>query len=261
MAKLSPILSAVWLAAVCVAIQACGLRSEECIRAEARAAKLESRLNDWASLSRYGDANAKLPAPERGEQRVVFLGDSITDLWDDPGYGGFFPGKPYINRGISSQTTPQMLVRFRRDVIALRPRAVVILAGTNDIGGVTGPTTLDAIEDNLASMAELAHAHGIRVILASLLPTNDYAKDKEGRPIIHSKIRPPEDIQALNGWIKEYATRHTHTYLDYYSAMVDENGSLKRELSNDGVHANEKGYAVMSPLAERAIVEAMKREA
>jgi hypothetical protein len=141
MAKLSPVFSAVWPALVCVAVQACGLRSNDCTHVQTVVAKLESRLNDWPSLSRYGDANATLPPPERGERRVVFLGDSITDLWDDAGYGGFFPGKPYINRGISSQTTPQMLVRFRRDVIELKPRAVIILAGTNDIAGVTGPTT------------------------------------------------------------------------------------------------------------------------
>ena len=257
-ARSSTVVSTLLLASAFVFTQACGLRSQDCTDVQALAARLESRLNDWPSLSRYRDVNAKLLPAGRGEERVVFLGDSITDLWDDPGYGGFFPGKPYINRGISSQTTPQMLLRFRGDVIALKPRVVVILAGTNDIAGVTGPTTLDAIEDNLASMAELAHAHGIRVVFASLLPTNDHARDKDGKPIIHSKNRPPDQIRALNERIKGYAAKNGHAYLDYYSAVVDEDGSLRRELTNDGIHANEKGYAIMAPLAERAIAEAMK---
>lgn len=257
MGNVSPVLSAIWLAMACVLVQACGLR-QDCTQAEALAAKLEDRLNDWPSLSRYGESNSKLPPPGSDEGRVVFLGDSITDSWDEPGYGGFFPGRPYINRGIGSQTTPQMLIRFRRDVIALKPRAVVILAGTNDIAGVTGPTTIDAIEDNLASMAELARAHGIRVVLASVLPTNDYAMDKNGKPIIHSKSRPPEQIKTLNERIKRYALGNGHVYLDYYSAMVGGDGSLRRELTNDGLHANEKGYAVMAPLAEQAITTALK---
>jgi lysophospholipase L1-like esterase len=260
MSNVSSVLSPVWLVVACVLVQACGLR-QDCATAEALTAKLEARLNDWPSLSRYRDSNAKLPPPGGDEARVVFLGDSITDWWDDPGYGGFFPGKPYINRGIGSQTTPQMLIRFRRDVIALKPRAVIILAGTNDIAGVTGPTTLDAIEDNLASMAELARTHGIRVVLASLLPTNDYAMDKNGKPIIRSKSRPPEQIKTLNERIKRYAEGNGHVYLDYYSAMVGEDGSLRRELTNDGLHANEKGYAVMAPLAEQAITTALKRAA
>jgi lysophospholipase L1-like esterase len=259
--KVSTVRSAVWLAAICVLVQAGGLQAQDCPQAEALVAKLEAWLNDWPSLFRYRESNAKLLPPATEEGRVVFLGDSITDLWDDPGYGGFFPGRPYINRGIGSQTTPQILIRFRRDVIALKPRAVVILAGTNDIAGVTGPTTLDAIEDNLASMAELAYAHGIRVVLASLLPTNDYAKDKEGRQIIHRKSRPPEQIKTLNERIKRYAAGNGHVYLDYYSAMVSEDGSLRRELTDDGLHANEKGYAVMAPLAEQAIAAALKKTA
>ncbi len=258
MTRRSTIGSALWLVTACVLVQACGSGSQDCVEIKALEAKLEARLNDWPSLSRYRESNRKLALPAQREERVVFLGDSITDLWDDLGYGGFFPGKSYINRGISSQTTPQMLIRFRADVIALQPRVVVVLAGTNDIAGVAGPTTIEAIEDNLASMAELAHAHGIRVILASLLPTNDYAKDKNGKPIIYSKNRRPEQIKALNKRMKEYATKNGHIYLDYYSAMVDESGSLKRELTNDGLHANEKGYAVMAPLAEQAIGEAMK---
>jgi lysophospholipase L1-like esterase len=250
--------SVVWLIVACLAVQSCGERPEECGQIKTRAATLEARLHDWPSLSRYRNSNAELSPPGPDEARVVFLGDSITDLWDDPGYGGFFPGRPYINRGISSQTTPQMLVRFRRDVVALQPRAVVILAGTNDLAGVTGPTTLEAIEDNLASMAELAQRHDIRVVLASVLPTNDAAVDKGGKPIVHSKNRPAEKIKALNERIRRYAIANGHVYLDYYSAMADADGSLNRELTDDGLHANEKGYAVMAPLAEKAIAAALK---
>src|ERR687886_422144 len=204
-------------------------------------------------------ANAKVAPPAKGEQRVVFMGDSITDGWDDPRYGGFFPGKPYLDRGISGQTTPQMLIRFRPDVIALGPKAVVILAGTNDIAGNTGPMTLGAIEDNLASMAELAHANGVRVVLASLLPVSDYEK-RDGKPIIQTTRRPPEQIRALNEWMKRYAAANGATYLDYYSAMVDDKGFLRDELSEDGLHPNAKGYEVMAPLAERAIASALKKK-
>ena len=191
---------------------------------------------------------------------MVFLGDSITDRWDDPDSGGFFPGKPYINRGISSQTTPQMLIRFRPDVIALKPSVVVILAGTNDIAELTDRKTLQPIEDNLRSMAELARANDIRVVLASLLPTTDYQRDKDGRQIIHSTNRPPDQIKALNEWIRAYAMNNDHTYLDYYSAMIDEKGLLKNELTDDGLHVTKEGYAVMAPLAEQAIATARKKQ-
>ena len=222
--------------------------------------RVEARLKDWPQLGRYRDANAKLMAPAKDEVRVVFMGDSITDLWDDAGFGGFFPGKPYVNRGISGQTTPQMLIRFRADVLAIRPRAVVILAGTNDIAGNTGPSTLEAIEDNLASMAELARANDVRVVLASLLPVSDYETSKDGRAIVQTTRRPPDQIRALNEWIKKYALDHGHTYLDYFSAMVDDKGFLKDELSDDGLHANAKGYAVMAPLAEKAIASALRKK-
>ena len=232
---------------------------DPCAEVKAQAARGEARLKDWPALARYRDANAKIAPPAKGESRVVFMGDSITDGWDDPKYGGFFPGKPYLDRGISGQTTPQMLIRYRPDVIALRPKVVVILAGTNDIAGNTGPTTLAAIEDNLASMAELARANGIRVVLASLLPVSDYEK-RDGKPIVQTTRRPPEQIRALNEWMKTYAAANGATYLDYYSAMIDERGFLRDELSEDGLHPNAKGYAVMAPLAEQAIASALKKK-
>ena len=222
-------------------------------------ARDEATLKDWPQLARYRDENAKVAPPAKGENRVVFMGDSITDIWQNPKFGGFFPGKPYVGRGISGQTTPQMLIRFRPDVIALRPKAVVILAGTNDIAGNTGPTTLAAIEDNLASMAELARANSIRVVLASLLPVSDYEKTKDGRPIVQTTRRPPEQIRALNEWMKAYAASNGATYLDYFSAMVDEHGMLKKDLTGDGLHPNAAGYEVMGPLAQHAIEKALAK--
>ncbi len=187
------------------------------------------------------------------------MGDSITDFWDHPGYGGFFPGKPYVNRGISGQTTPQMLIRFRPDVIALGPRVVVILAGTNDIAVNAGPKKLSSIEDHISSMAELARAHHIRVVLASLLPVNDY-KFYHGKQLVRTIERAAAQIAALNGWLKQYAARNRHTYLDYYTAVVDDKGMLKEDLTDDGVHPNSKGYAVMTPLAEEAIRRALNKD-
>src|SRR2546421_12447532 len=221
----------------------------DCAAAQAQVNRLETRLKDWPALANYRDANKTVAARAKNEPRVVFRGDSITDNWNKTGFGGFFPGRPYLDRGISGQTTPQMLIRFHPDVIALHPLVVVILAGTNDIAGNTGPTTLAAIEDNLTSIAELARLNGIRVVFASLLPVSDYEKNKEGKPIIRTIQRPPEQIKALNDWMRNYATANHLTYLDYYSAMIDEKGFLKVELSNDGLHPNVKGYAVMSPLA------------
>lgn len=214
--------------------------------------------NDWPNLARYHEDNARVPVTTKYELRIVFMGDSITDSWDDPVYGGFFPHKPYINRGISGQTTPQMLIRFRPDVLALRPKVVVILAGTNDIAGNTGPTTLEAIEDNLKSMAELATANGIRVVLASVLPVSDYEM-RDGKPLTRTVRRPPAEILALNKWLQEFAKLRGHVYLDYFSAMVDDKGFLKDELSDDGLHPNAQGYAVMAPLAEAAIAASLKR--
>ena len=247
-------------AGVCAAAQSASpAPPDPCAETKTQVTRLETRLKDWPALARYREANTKLTAPAKNEQRVVFMGDSITDGWDDPKYGGFFPGKPYIDRGISGQTTPQMLIRFHPDVIALNPKVVVILAGTNDIAGNTGPMTLEAIEDNLTAMSELAHASGIRVVLASLLPISDYARNREGKPIVRSVQRPPEQIKALNQWMKKYAAATSAVYLDYYSAMVDEKGFLKAELSEDGLHPNQKGYDIMSPLAERAIAAVLTK--
>jgi lysophospholipase L1-like esterase len=214
--------------------------------------------NDWPNLTRYDKDNKTVAPLVKNEQRVVFMGDSITDSWDNPAFGGFFPGKPYVNRGISGQTTPQMLIRFRRDVIELKPKVVVILAGTNDIAGNTGPTTLEAIEDNLKSMAELASANRIRVVLASVMPVSDYEM-RDGKQLVQTVRRPPEKILALNKWIQEFARANHHTYLDYFSATVDAKGFLKDELSNDGLHPNQQGYVVMAPLAEAAIQASLKR--
>jgi lysophospholipase L1-like esterase len=221
-------------------------------------AKIDCK-DDWPALARYHEDNQKISPPARNEQRVVFMGDSITDSWDAPANGDFFfAGKPYINRGISGQTTPQMLIRFRPDVIALKPKVVVILAGTNDLAGNTGPTTLEAIQDNLMSMAQLARANGIRVVFASVMPVSDY-EIRDDKPLIQTVRRPPDKILALNKWIKNYARLHHHVYLDYFSAMADEKGFLKDELSNDGLHPNPEGYLVMAPLVEAAIGASLRR--
>lgn len=213
-------------------------------------ADIEQRLNDWPLLARFARDNATYPPPKPGEKRVVFFGDSITDFWGRP-VGEFFPGRGYINRGIGGQTTAQMLVRFRADVIALRPAVVVILAGTNDIAGNTGVSSLAMIEDNLSSMTELAQAHGIHVVLASLLPVSDVViKDQT----VH---RPPSAIRALNAWIRSYAASRNLVFLDYAPALSDGEGALRREFTDDGLHPNAAGYSVMSPLAQRAIDTAL----
>ena len=231
--------------------------ADPCADTKTKLTQAENRLKDWPQLGRYHDANSKLSPAAKNEARVVFMGDSITDSWQNPKFGGFFPGKPYVDRGISGQTTPQMLIRFRPDVIALQPKAVVILAGTNDLAGNTGPMTLESIEDNLVAMADLAKANSIRVVFASILPVSDY-EQRDGKPIVRTTQRPPEKIKALNEWMKTYAANNKLTYLDYYSAMVDDKGFLKDELSEDGLHPNAKGYEIMAPLAEAAIVRALK---
>jgi acyl-CoA thioesterase I len=209
-------------------------------------------FNDWAFLAKYREANKVLGAPAPGEARVVFMGDSITEGWGKPDHGEFFPGKPYVNRGISGQTTPQMLVRFRQDVIDLKPKDVVLLAGTNDIAENTGKMTLQETEGNLASMSELARANGIRVVLCSVLPASEFSW--------HKGLEPGPKIKALNEWIKSYAAKNGFVYVDYYSHMADNQGGLPPELSPDGVHPNKTGYAVMAPLAEAGIAAAAKQE-
>lgn len=204
---------------------------------------------DWANLGRYSADNSQLPPPAPGENRVVFMGDSITDAWGRS-YGKFFPGKPYVNRGISGQTTPQMLVRFRPDVIDLKPKVVLILAGTNDLAGNTGPMTLEQTEGNLTSMTQLAQVNRIRVVLASVMPVCDCFTSQTVR-------RSPAKILELNRWIKDYCQRNSAVYLDYYSAMADEHGFLKKALTYDGLHPNAAGYEVMAPLAEQAITKAL----
>ena len=215
------------------------------------------RLRDWANMARYREANRSLAAPSSSESRVVFMGDSITDGWQQPRYGGFFPGKPYVDRGISGQTTPQMLLRFRPDVIDLKPKVVVILAGTNDIAGNTGPMTNEEIQGNLASMSELAHANKIKVVLASVTPVSAYhvASPTAGP---QTTARPMTRIHALNDWLKTYAAAHGDVYLDYFSSMTDSTGLMRVELTEDDLHPNAKGYAVMGPLAEAAIAKALK---
>ncbi len=210
------------------------------------------KLPDWAQMERYRAENATLPAPGPGERRVVFYGDSITDAWGRrPETGTFFPGKPYVNRGISGQTTPQMLVRFEQDVVRLRPAAVVILAGTNDVAGNTGPETPEMIEDNFRAMAAIAKANGIRVVVASITPAFAYPWKPQ--------VEPVEKIRALNAWIKEFCAKEGLVYLDYYTALTDARGAMREGTSFDGVHPNAAGYAVMGPLAERAITEALRR--
>ena len=206
-------------------------------------AGMQTRLADWAGLDRYRESNATLTSPEPG--RVVFFGDSITDAWGSRDNTAFFPGKPYVNRGIGGQTTPQMVVRFQQDVVALKPAAVLILAGTNDLAGNTGLSTLPMIEDNFRSMVEIAQANRIRVILASVLPVSDYP----WRPGLH----PADKVRDLNAWLRNYAAEQHCTYLDYYTALTDTQGGMKAGTSKDGVHPTPAGYAIMAPLAQEAI--------
>ncbi|MCU1303937.1 MAG: capsular biosynthesis protein [Candidatus Sulfotelmatobacter sp.] len=216
-----------------------------------RAWRIAIFTDDFGELARYRAANTALKPAAPGENRVVFFGDSITDLWK---LDESFPGKPYINRGISGQTTPQMLIRFRQDVIGLHPKVVVILAGTNDIAGNTGPMRLEDIEANYSSMADLARANQIRVVFASVLPVHNYTPQSQSL----FAGRPPEKIVALNRWLKDYVAAHPDCiYLDYFSAMVDDKGLLKRELAEDGLHPNAAGYKLMTPLAETAIRKAL----
>jgi lysophospholipase L1-like esterase len=216
------------------------------VPAQAQPPNLHKLLTDWAGLTRYGSENADLRAPRPGENRVVFLGDQITESWSD-----FFPGKPYLNRGIANQTTPQMLVRFRQDVIALQPKVVVIQGGTNDLASATGPSTEGMMAENFMSMVELAKVHGIRVVLASVLPVCDCVKNQ-------TALRPQGKIIGLNGWIKDYAAQSGSVYLNYYSALAD-GRNFKKDLTVDGLLPNDAGYRVLAPLAEKAIAEALAK--
>ena len=221
--------------------------------AQWRASRAHMLQDDFGELARYREANTELKAPAEGEERVVFFGDSITDAWH---LNEYFPGKPYLNRGIGGQTTPQMLVRFRADVIDLHPKVVVILAGTNDVAGNTGPMSLEQIESNYASLADLAHAHDIRLIYSSVLPVHESTEAAEEM----FTQRPPEKIVALNHWLKDYCANAGCIYLDYFSAMVDDKGHMKKELADDGLHPNAAGYKIMAPLAEAAIEKALASE-
>jgi lysophospholipase L1-like esterase len=205
------------------------------------------QLNDWGGLIRYGSENTELPKPAAGEGRVVFLGDDITEAWTQ-----FFPGKPYLNRGIRRQTSGQMLLRFRQDVISLKPKVVVIQAGANDLAGFSGPATQPMIAENFMSMVELAKANGIRVVLASLTPVCDC-------PLRQTQIRPVGKIMGVNEWLKNYASETGSVYLDYYPALA-EGRALKKEYTLDGFLLNAAAYAAMAPLAERAIAEALGRK-
>ena len=221
-------------------------RANCCLPATAKA--LADQLQDWNQLGRYYADNQRLKELPPDPGRVVFLGDSITDGWK---LAQYFPGKPYVNRGISGQTTPQMLVRMFPDVIALKPAALLVYAGTNDIAGNTGPSTLTMIEDNLQAITELAQAHGIKVILCSVTPVSDYTARKQ------TLQRPPSDILKLNAWMREYAATANAVFADYYAALVDQTGMLKQGFSGDGLHPNDKGYALLAPFAEAAIAKAL----
>lgn len=207
-------------------------------------------MNDFGQLGRYRAANEALTPPKPGEKRVIFFGDSITDAWLLDQY---FPGKGYLNRGIGGQTTSQMLVRFRQDVIDLQPAVVVILAGTNDIAGNTGPISVQDIEANYATLAEMARAHHIRVVFSSVTPVHDYTPQSQD----FFAQRSPAKILALNAWLKDYSAAHGLVYLDYFIAMLDGQELLKKDLALDGLHPNDAGYKIMAPLAEAAIQQAL----
>jgi lysophospholipase L1-like esterase len=221
---------------------------------------LQRRRED--RLRRVRRLRSRHARPLSGRQRRAGAeeagGDSITDNWFKAGYGGFFPGKPYVNRGIGGQTTSQMLVRLRADVLDLDPDVVVILAGTNDVSANNGPVSDEDLQRNFMTMAELAKAHGVRVVLASILPVADDKRGPDGQPLVRTDGRPPARLRALNAWMSDYARRNGHVYLDYATAVGDAAGVLKADLNGDGLHPNAAGYAVMAPLAEKAIVEAMR---
>jgi lysophospholipase L1-like esterase len=223
-------------------------RSNCCLASAAQS--LANSLQDWNQLGRYHADNVKLKAEPADPQRVVFLGDSITDGWR---LNQYFPNKPYVNRGISGQTTAQMLVRLFEDVISLKPAVMVLYAGTNDIARNNGPQTIEMIQGNFQAMVELAQLHGIRVVLCSVTPVSDYGPRKM------TEGRPPADILKLNDWLKGYAAKTKSVYADYFAAVVDDKGMLKEGLSRDGLHPNDKGYELMSPVAAAAIQQALSK--
>jgi lysophospholipase L1-like esterase len=252
MCKYSPVKLLVCLLML-VAVKASAQQTEEQKKAEAWAnfqKMIEERIHkDWAWLKRYEGNNDKMPPPAAGEKRVIFMGNSITEGWinTDP---DFFKDRPYINRGIGGQTTPQMLVRFREDVINLKPAVVIILAGINDIAENTGPSKLENVAGNIFSMAELAKAANIKVILSSVLPAAAFPW--------HPGLDPREPVAKLNAMLKAYAEQNKLGYVDYYSAMVNDDKGMTAGLATDGVHPNLAGYKIMEPLAEKAIAKALK---
>lgn len=243
------------LALIAVAFAITGLAQQPASQQSAferwRASRIDVFMNDFGELSRYRAENERLKPPAPGENRVIFFGDSITDNWRLEEY---FPGKPYINRGISGQTTSQMVLRFQQDVIALHPAAVVILAGTNDIAGNTGPIRIEDIEANFSSLAELVAANGIKLVFSSVTPVHNYTPQAQE----FFAARPPQKILALNQWLRLYCGAHGCTYLDYFSSMVDDRGLLQKDLAEDGLHPNKAGYRIMSRLAEDAIQKTLK---
>jgi lysophospholipase L1-like esterase len=236
--------------ALCLSLLACPALAQlnDPVQA-ARSQRQHQLLLDWAGLTRYGSEDSEIRAPRAGENRVVFLGDQITEEWGAAGNGQFFSGKPFLNRGIRDQSTAQMLVRFRQDVIELQPKVVVIQAGTNDLGGTTGPVTEGMMLENFMSMTELAKVHGIHVVIAAVLPVCDCFKNQ-------TALRPQGKIISLNGAIKSYAEQSGSVYLNYYSALAS-GRDFKKELTIDGLLPNAAGYAAMAPLAEKAIAEAL----
>ena len=227
------------------------------------AQRLVNQLKDWNQLSRYQAENQELKKQAYDPKRVVFMGDSITDFWK---LAEYFPGKPYVNRGISGQTTPQMLVRMYPDVIMHKPAVMVVLAGINDVSQNTGPATAEMVEHNLMAMTDIAKQNGIKVVLCSVLPVNDYGFYKakaSGKLPSYMKdpvtaTHPPEDVLELNDWMKSYAKEADAIYVDYFSAMVDKKGFLKENLSEDGIHPNAEGYEIMTKIVGRAIEKALE---
>jgi lysophospholipase L1-like esterase len=249
-------------------------QSNCCLAMAARG--LADQLLDWNQIGRYRADNLELKKQPADPKRVLFMGDSITDFWRLEEY---FPGLPYVNRGISGQTTPQMLVRMYPDVIDLKPAAMVVLAGINDISQNTGPATAEMVEQNIMAMTELAYHHGIKVILCSILPVSDYpflrqqsgrgvqtsgtlapGRGGRGGPMMRMKAtdtHPPGDILKLNAWMKSYASQVKAVYADYFSALVDEKGWLKEDCSGDGIHPNAEGYKIMAQIVGVAIQKAL----